>query len=167
MNALLLYWKPLCIVLAIALAGFMGYRAGANAVKVAYEKRDTEAANEYAKAITEANAKLRAAEERSAELLAAADADYQAKLKEHNDAANKTVADIRSGRVSLRIPTCPTAPGGSAVSGVATATGSSDGQDTGDVSKRLAEDVAGRLAKCDEAAIALDLAQQVIISDRK
>jgi hypothetical protein len=167
MNALLLYWKPLVGALVLGFILYAVYTAGGNAVRVAYEKRDTEAANEYAKAITEANAKLRAAEERSAELLAAADADYQVKLKEHNDAANKTIADIRSGRVSLRVPTCPTAVGGNSLPSPATASGSSDGENTSDFSRRLAEDVAGRLARCDEAAIALDLAQQVIISDRK
>jgi hypothetical protein len=143
------------------------YTAGGNAVRVAYEKRDTEAANEYAKAITEANAKLRAAEERSAELLAAADADYQAKLKEHNDAANKTIADIRSGAKRLYVDLAGTKTGGGTVSEVAACPGIDHGPQRAELSAKDGEFFVSLASECDAVVEQLSAAQQVIISDRK
>lgn len=164
MNALLLYWKPLALVLLLALVGFMGYRAGGNAVRSDYEERDIKAANEHAKAIAEANVKLRAAEERSAELLAAADADYQIKLKEHDDAAQKTIADLRAGHVQLRIPVCP---GGSAVPQAPASTSVNHGAAQPDVSTGLPEYLVGKFSDCDAIVEQLTGAQAVITADRK
>jgi hypothetical protein len=161
-----IYMLVAALVAAIA-CSFFGYQAGESANEGKHAIADRVAQDKFDAALAAANLKLRTEEQASAKRISDADTAYQQKLKEHNNATNKTVADIRSGRISLRIPTCPSAASGGALSGSPAAPGSSDGESPGDFSRRLAEDVAGRLAKCDEAAIALDLAQQVIISDRK
>jgi hypothetical protein len=162
--------NPYLILGAFLAALFLavgGYRFGVSHTEGEVAKRDLESANQYAAAVTQAEDKARATERKSAELLAAVDSAYQTKLKETNDAAQKTIADLRAGRIRVRIPATAGQAGAGGVPQVAAGAGGCDGQGPGDVLSRLAEDVAGRLAKCDAVATQLEAAQAVIEADRK
>ncbi len=160
-------YKLLALLLVLVAVGAMGHRAGRHAAESEQAERNLVAARQYAEALTKAQTDARAAEQRSAQLLANAASTYQASLKEHDDAAQKTIANLRSGRISLRVPACPAAPSGGAVSSAVATTSGRDGETQSDVLARLAEDVAQRLARCDAIVLQLTAAQAVIEADRK
>ena len=167
MNAIPLPYKLLAVLLVLAALVGMGYRAGVRSTEARYADTALVDARQYAAAITKAENDARAAKDRSAKLLAAADADYQTQLAQVNDHAQKTIADLRAGRVQLRIPSCPAAPGGNAVPETATGTGQPDGQTRSDVLAGLSEYLVDRFGQCDAIVEQLTGAQAVIEADRK
>jgi hypothetical protein len=110
MNALLANWKLLAGLLLLAVVGFGGYRAGGNAVKVAYEEQAVIAQGNYIKALAKANAERDAEIAKRTDLQTAASAVYQKLTKERQDVEDKLAHAVTTGARKLFVyAKCPTA----------------------------------------------------------
>jgi hypothetical protein len=114
MNALLLYWKPLAVVLILGLVAVGGYRAGENSVRADYEERAVKASSDYIAALAKANAERDAEIAKRTDLQTAASAVYQKLTKERQDAEDKLAHAVSTGTRKLYVyARCPTASNGS------------------------------------------------------
>jgi hypothetical protein len=103
MNALLLYWKPLAVVLILGLVAVGGYRAGENSVRADYEERAVKASSDYIAALAKANAERDAEIAKRTDLQTAASAVYQKLTKERQDAEDKLAHAVSTGTRKLYV----------------------------------------------------------------
>jgi hypothetical protein len=166
MNVLT-YWKPLAIALAIFMAGLMGYRFGTNAVTAEYEKRDTEAARQYAQALTEAEAEYRKKQQASERLMAATDQHYQDSLKEKDNALKTALAASRTPSGGLYLHTnCPA----TSQDGMPKVAGASSGDNVATrfrLSNEDAEFLLSLASEADGLSGQLRACQEIVKDDRK
>lgn len=117
-------------------------------------------------------AKLKAADDRIAESehqhalnLAAADADYQRRLRDNANTKDHTIADLRNRVISLSIPAiCP--PSGNATTNAATSTSIGNGETRAKLSDAAAEFLIGEANRADAIVLQLNQCQQIIADDR-
>jgi hypothetical protein len=126
MNAIPMGIKLLAVLLVLALVGFMGYRAGGNAVKVDYEERTIKAQRDNAAALAKLTKERDDAIALHTELQATASTQYQKLTKERQDAEDKLARAVSTGTRKLyvyakcpasgdsAVPQAPADPGGTA-----------------------------------------------------
>jgi hypothetical protein len=114
MNANLIY--AFIVVAVLTVVGFVGYRTGANSVRVEYQERDAAAQRKYsddlAKAISERDTAIRLHNEAQT----AASTQYQTLTREKKDAEEKAARAVATGTRKLYVlAKCPSANGSGAL----------------------------------------------------
>jgi hypothetical protein len=113
-------------------------------------------------------AAARAQEQHNAQQLAAASQTYQESLQHEKATHDRTVADLRTGALRLRIELArrQTADGGSAA-GSTPGPGRCDGETRAELSTAAAEFLVGLAAEADTVVHQLTACQAVVIADRQ
>ena len=156
------------VVGAIYAYGQQQFELGEKAERAEWlERENTELVTANAR-IIELQAKISAREREHAADMAKASATYQENLQHEKAARDRTIADLRSGALRLRIALASrqTAPGGS--SGEAGATpGRCDGETRAELSREASEFLVGLASEADDVVHQLTACQVVVVADRK
>lgn len=157
------------VTAACAAIYFVGRADGGADTNAAWQSRENTTLQKANARIVELEEDARRREATHAQDMAAAAAQYQ-KEKAHVEAdRDRTIADLRSGALRLRIPiaaACAGTVGGTAAAPGAGA-GRSDDPTTAELSAAAAEFLVGLAAEADAVVNQLTACQAVVIADRK
>lgn len=154
------------VLLLLCFTAIGSYLFGKHVADGETAARNLEDANRAAALVASANERVRQAEKAAQDLLEATAAAYENKLREKDNEVSKAVADLRAGRIRVRIPAASQVCD-NAVPGAAPAPGFGDGGTAIELPVGFSEDLLRRFGKCDQVAEQLRAAQQVILDDRK
>jgi hypothetical protein len=144
------------------------YQAGATAERSAWQKRENAELVKANARVIELESQARAQEHRHADDLALASQTYQEKLAHEKAAHDRTVADLRSGALRLRIELARRQTGsGSATAEAVSSAGRCDGETRAELSAASAEFLVGLASEADEVVHQLTACQAVVTADRQ
>ncbi len=163
---------------AVALAALVGlaiygygrwqYARGEQAERAAWQQRENAELTAANARIVELSAAYRAREQQHAADLASASATYQESLQHEKATHDRTLVDLRSGALRLRVPLArrQTAAGERAAEAGAGA-GRCDGETHAELSVAASEFLVGLASEADEVVHQLAACQAVVTADRK
>ncbi|WP_306602530.1 lysis system i-spanin subunit Rz [Azonexus sp.] len=164
-------WIPIVLILvlfaglgfAIYGYGLVQFEQGKKAERTTWQQRENAELTAANARILELTAEARQAEQGHAAALAKASATYQENLQHEKATRDRTIADLRSGALRLRIELASreTAGGGAAGEGESSA-GRCDGETHGELSPAAAEFLVDLASEADDVVHQLNAAQAVI-----
>jgi hypothetical protein len=118
--------------------------------------------------ILKLTAAARQAEQDHAAALARVSATYQEQLQHEKKSRDRTIADLRSGALRLRIELARReTAGGSAIGEAGASAGGCDGASVGELSDAAAEFLVDLTAEADDVVHQLTACQAVLVADRQ
>jgi len=163
----------LAALLAAGALGAGAYRAGMNAERNAWLARDNAQLRSANARIAQLQAQARAQEQAHGTAMAAAAAQFKKDLHDVRTQKDGVIADLRSGRLRLRIPVVPTsaACGAGGAGGASTEAGAGaaggDGEARAELSGAAAEFLVSLASEADAVVRQLSACQAVVAADRE
>jgi hypothetical protein len=164
MNPLLKLGLGVAVVLGALSGAYMhGYSTAAARWKLIVQQNETANAEAKAAAVSAARADEQGAAKRQAKIAA----NQIEGLQNEINSRDRTIADLRSGAISLRKRfTCPAASA-AGQSAAATSTGNGDATQAGGLQQQDAEFLVRLASEADEVTLQLQACQAVVRSDRQ
>ena len=154
-------------MVAVAGAGYKGYRLGSDAVHAEYAKRDLQQANEAAAFTKATEEKYRAQEQAHSQALAQVSATYEGKLTDAQAKTTLALNAIRSGSIRLRDPAAKPEACGSSAAEAGTAASGRNGSSAGELSADASGFLYSEAARADAYTEQLTACQAALVADRQ
>lgn len=153
------------IVGAFTWTYFYGVGVGEDKVEAKWQAREAKINAATAEKISLADARVRAAERKSADAVAAVSQTYQEKLQEKDREKDRAIAGARAN--GLFIATKRPATCGNTVPAVGAAPGGRDGETVAELSDPLAEYFISEAVRADKIVEQLAACQAIVMADRQ
>ena len=147
-----------------------GYARGMKDERLVWQVRENIELNAKNELITKLQEEYRALEQKSAKDVAAVAEELQKGIKHAQADRDRFVADVRAGRVRLRIPgaaPCSQSPSGDPTPSPGAGPAGSDAPAGSELPPKIAEDLFTLMAEADEVVLQLQAAQELIRKDRE
>lgn len=167
MNPYALLSITIAFVASVSIAGWGGFRLGADHVRAERAATDLANANEQTAKTREIEERYRAKEQASAQALQAVANDYEGRLTDAQRKTTIALDAIRSGAVRLRDPYAKPEACGSATAEAGPSPGGRNGSSAGELSGATSEFLVSEAARADAIVLQLTACQQIVASDRR